>query len=62
MNIYELSSVMSLKLGFLISLKQDLSDKSFFKEDIYTLGCLSDKEWAGDLSSNTEYCYCDKDR
>jgi len=31
-------------------------------EDIYTPGCLSDKEWAGDLSSNTEYCYCDKDR
>jgi len=29
---------------------------------VYTSGCLTDREWAGPLSSDTEYCYCQEDR
>jgi len=31
-------------------------------EEVYTSGCLTDREWAGPLSSDTEYCYCKEDR
>ena len=29
---------------------------------VYTSGCLTDREWAGPLSSDTEYCYCREDK
>ena len=29
---------------------------------VYTSGCLTDREWAGPLSSDTEYCYCQEDK
>ena len=29
---------------------------------VYTSGCLTDREWAGPLSSDTEYCYCKGDK
>jgi len=31
-------------------------------EEVYTSGCLTDREWAGPLSSDTEYCYCKEDK
>eukprot|EP00090_Calanus_glacialis_P006439 TRINITY_DN15012_c0_g1_i1.p1 TRINITY_DN15012_c0_g1~~TRINITY_DN15012_c0_g1_i1.p1 ORF type:complete len:210 (-),score=20.47 TRINITY_DN15012_c0_g1_i1:129-758(-) len=31
-------------------------------EEAYSTGCVSDREWAGALASDTEYCYCDEDR
>jgi len=31
-------------------------------EEVYTSGCLTDREWAGPLSSDTEYCYCQEDK
>jgi len=31
-------------------------------EEVYTSGCLTDREWAGPLSSDTEYCYCKGDK
>jgi len=31
-------------------------------EEVYSSGCLTDREWAGPLSTDTEYCYCDQDR
>merc|ERR1712126_557800 len=32
------------------------------QEEVYTPGCMTDRDWAGPLSSDTEYCYCDQDR
>ena len=29
---------------------------------VYTSGCMTDREWAGPLSSDTEYCYCKEDK
>lgn len=31
-------------------------------EEAYSTGCVTDREWAGSLASDTEYCYCDTDR
>merc|ERR1711953_135864 len=31
-------------------------------EEVYTSGCMTDREWAGPLSSDTEYCYCQEDK
>jgi len=31
-------------------------------EEAYQTGCVTDREWAGSLASDTEYCYCDTDR
>jgi len=31
-------------------------------EEVYTSGCMTDREWAGPLSSDTEYCYCKEDK
>jgi len=31
-------------------------------EEAYSPGCVTDREWAGSLASDTEYCYCDQDR
>jgi len=31
-------------------------------DEVYTSGCLTDREWAGPLSSDTEYCYCKEDK
>ena len=31
-------------------------------EETYSPGCLEDTEWAGQLASQTQWCYCDTDR
>jgi len=31
-------------------------------EEAYSPGCVTDRDWAGSLASDTEYCYCDDDR
>ena len=31
-------------------------------EETYEPGCLEDTEWAGQLATRTQWCYCDQDR
>lgn len=31
-------------------------------EETYSPGCLEDTEWAGQLATQTQWCYCDTDR
>lgn len=31
-------------------------------EETYSSGCVEDREWAGQLATDTQWCYCDTDR
>ena len=31
-------------------------------EETYTAGCVRDSDWAEHRATDTEYCYCDKER